>query len=92
MGFLDLALHFAGLLAPAAGAALLVSLCGRFLLGRGLADQSWGWCFAIDFAAGSAALVAGLALFGRDGTVASYLALIVACATSQWLLSRSWKG
>ena len=88
MGFLDLA----GLLAPAAGAALLVSLCGRFLLGRGLADQSWGWCFAIDFAAGSAALVAGLALFGRDGRLASYLALIVACATSQWLLSRSWKG
>ena len=92
MGFLDLALHFAGLLAPAAGVALLVSLFGRFALGRAVADRSWGLYFAIDFAAGSAALVAGLALFGRDGRVASYLALIVACATSQWLLSRSWKG
>lgn len=92
MGFLDLLFHLAGLLAPAAGVALLVSLCGRFLLGRELPNRSWGRFFAIDFAAGSAALLAGLALFGRDGRVASYLALIVACATSQWLLSRSWKG
>ena len=91
MGPLDFLWHWFGFLAPAAGAALLVSLAARVLRGDGAATASWGAAFTIDFVAGSAALLAGLALTGRDGTMIAYAGLVLACATSQWLLSQSWK-
>jgi hypothetical protein len=46
---------------------------------------------AIDFLAGTAALLAALWLFGRDSTMIGYAALVLACASSQWLLGRSWR-
>jgi hypothetical protein len=36
-------------------------------------------------------LLAALALTGRDGTMAAYTVLVLACATSQWLMGRSWR-
>ena len=45
----------------------------------------------VNAAVGSAALVAGLLLFGRDGKMASYGLLVVCCALSQWLVSGEWK-
>jgi hypothetical protein len=36
-------------------------------------------------------LLAVLVLSGRDGTLLAYTALVLACASSQWLLGRSWK-
>ncbi len=89
MGPLDFFWHFAGLLAPAAGVALLVSLAARVLSGGG--GGSWLTAWTLDFLAGAAALLAGLWLFGRDGTMLAYGALVLATATSQWLLARSWK-
>ncbi|MDB5946653.1 MAG: hypothetical protein JWQ33_1679 [Ramlibacter sp.] len=90
MGPLDLLLHLGGLLAPAAGVALLVSLLARPLF-RGAGDQPWLRSFAIDFIAGGAALMAGLWLFGHDGKMLTYAALVLACASSQWLLARGWR-
>ena len=92
MGPLDFLWHWLGFLAPAAGVALLVSLAAR-VLGRDSAatGSSWRAAFMLDFGAGSVALLAGLALSGRDGTMAAYAGLVLACATSQWLLGRSWK-
>jgi len=91
MGPLDFLMHLGGFLAPAAGVALLVSLSARLMLGRNASGSSWWSSAAIDFVAGSAALVAGLVLFGRDGKMLTYAALVLACATSQWLISRNWK-
>ena len=91
MGPLDFLWHLAGLLAPAAGVALLVSLSGRVLLPEGARPASWMAAWVVDFLAGAGALLAGLALTGRDGTMAAYAGLVVACATSQWLLGRSWR-
>ena len=90
MGPLDFFWHLAGLLAPAAGVALLVSLAARVLLPGGGAG-SWLTAWILVFLAGAAALLAGLWLFGRDGTMLAYGALVLAPATSQWLLARSWK-
>lgn len=90
MGPLDFFWHLSGLLAPAAGVALLVSLAARVLLPGGGAG-SWVTAWILDFLAGAAALLAGLWLFGRDGTMLAYGALVLATATSQWLLARSWK-
>jgi hypothetical protein len=91
MGPLDLLWHLAGLLAPAAGVALLVSLSARILLREGARPVSWKTAFTLDFLAGAAALLAGLWLFGRDGAMLTYTAAVLACATSQWLLGRSWR-
>jgi hypothetical protein len=37
-------------------------------------------------------LAAGLWWFGHDGKMATYAALAVAVATSQWLAGRAWRG
>jgi len=91
MGPLDFIWHLAGFLAPAAGVALLVSLAARLLLPQTARAGSWKTAWALDFVAGAAALLAVLVLSGRDGTMLAYMALVIACATSQWLLGRSWK-
>ena len=91
MGPLDFFWHLAGLLAPAAGVALLVSLSARVLLPEGARPGSWMAAWVVDFLAGAGALLTGLALTGRDGTMAAYAGLVLACATSQWLLGRSWR-
>lgn len=91
MGPLDFLLHVAGLLAPAAGVALLVSLLGRAGLPKTVDSPSWGVAVTVDFVAGALALLAGLWLFGRDGRMLTYAAVVLACASSQWLVSRGWK-
>ena len=91
MGQLDLLWHLTGLLAPAAGVALLVSLSARVLFSEGARPGSWIAAWVVDFLAGAGALLAGLVLTGRDGTMVAYAGLVLACATSQWLLGRSWR-
>lgn len=91
MGPIDFLWHLSGLLAPAAGVALLVSLSAVYLLPEGARPVSWAAALTVDFLAGAAALLAGLALTGRDGTIAAYVALVLACASSQWLLGRRWR-
>ncbi len=87
---IDLFLHLAGLLAPAAGVALGVSLLARPFFAQAL-SRSWLRSFAIDFLAGAGALLAGLWLFGHDGKMLTYGALVLACASSQWLVLRGWR-
>jgi len=36
-------------------------------------------------------LLAGLVFSGRDGAMITYAALVLACATSQWTVSKSWQ-
>jgi hypothetical protein len=91
MGPLDFLWHLVGLLAPAAVVALLVSLAARVLLPEGARPGSWLTAWVAGFVAGSAASLAGLAVTGRDGAMLSYAGLVLACATSQWLLGRSWR-
>ena len=90
MGPIDFILHLLGLLAPAAGVALGVALAARLLLPRRSPPPAWWVPFAINFVAGSAVTVAGLWYFGRDGKMATYAALVVVVATTQWLAGRGW--
>lgn len=91
MGPLDFLWHLAGFLAPAAGVALLVSLSARVLLRESAGQGSLAAAFTLDFVAGAIALTAGLWLFGRDAAMATYGAVVLACASCQWLLGRSWR-
>lgn len=92
MAPLDLAIHLLNFLAPAFAVAVLVAFAGRLLLPRNTRPQRWWLPLAFNFAAGSAALGAGLVLFGRDGRMLTYAALVAAVATSQWLAGRAWRS
>ncbi len=48
--------------------------------------------FAIVFIVSALLLLAGLAVFGRDGKMASYALLALGAATCQWVLLRGWRA
>ena len=92
MGFLDLTDHLLSFVAPAFVVALLVTLATRLVLPRAVGGPGWWARFALNFAAGLAALAAGLWYFGRDGKMATYAAVVLAVATAQWLAARAWRA
>lgn len=96
MTALNLTNQLLNFMAPAAFVALLVVLGTRmaaflFRSKRPVALSAWAQV-AIVFVASLIFLVAGLAVFGRDGKMATYVLLAVGAATCQWLLLRGWKA
>lgn len=91
MGPLDILNHLLNFVAPAAFVAQLLVLGGRLLGAKGGALAGWRQ-WAVVFVVGLVVLAAGLALWGRDGKMLTYAALVVATATCQWVLVRGWKG
>jgi hypothetical protein len=92
LGFLELLVHLLSFAAPALAVALLVTLAAPLVLPRTAAGPRWWARFAINCAAGVAALAAGLWYFGRDGKVATYAAMVLAVASAQWLAARAWRA
>ena len=92
MGPLDLLIHLLNFAAPALAVALLMATCARFLMAGPLGSLSWWASFAINLIAGLAVSAAGLWHYGVDGKMATYAALVVAVASSQWLLARAWRN
>ena len=91
MGPTDFLIHALNFAAPALALAPLLALAAHVLMpnkaaGRALLAQA-----AINSVAGVAVLAAGLWVFGRDGKMATYAALVLAMATVQWLASRGWR-
>jgi hypothetical protein len=37
-------------------------------------------------------LLAGLVIFEHDGKMATYAAMVLACASSQWIAAKAWRG
>jgi len=91
MGPLDILNHLLNFVAPAAFVALLLVLGGRLLGAQGSSLAGWRQ-WAVVFVVGLVVLAAGLALWGRDGKMLTYAALVVVTATCQWALVRGWKG
>lgn len=87
----DFALHLSSFAAPALAVALLVTSGARLALGRSGAALGWWGSFATNFIAGLVALAAGLGVFGNDGKMATYAALVVSVATCQWMIARGWR-
>jgi hypothetical protein len=87
MGPLDAIWHLLNFVMPAFGVSLGTALMAKLLWRHELAGvritrlASWG------FAAGVMALVAGLVIFGRDGKMATYGAVVLATALALW-----WAG
>ncbi len=88
MGPLDLLNHLLNFAAPALAVGLVLAfLAPVFMKNKALARTRSAQT-AINFVVGVLALLAGLLFFGRDGKMASYAALVLATATSQWWAMR----
>lgn len=92
MGPLDVLNHLLNFVAPAAAVALLLVLTGGWIGPKGRPTMAAWRRFAVLFTVGVAVLAAGLALLGRDGKMFTYAALVLSCATCQWMLARGWKA
>jgi hypothetical protein len=87
MGPLDALWHALNFFAPAIGVALLAAGGAKLLWRRELAGVAWHRLALWGTLAGAAALVGGLIVFGRDGKMATYGALVAATALALW-----WAG
>jgi hypothetical protein len=86
--------HLFNFIAPALAVGYLCALAG--LIGRigargAESRMAWWKQGLVNFAAGATALAGGLIALGQDGRLASYAALVLACGTSQWIVSRGWR-
>jgi hypothetical protein len=88
-GLLD---HLLNFVAPAWAVGLLVAAVAPMVMKRARPHHSWLTQGAINSGAGVLALLVGLALFGRDGKMATYTAMVLACASSQWLTAKAWRA
>ena len=84
MGPLDAFWHVLNFIGPALGVALIATALAKLSWRRELAAVSWrrmaGWASC----AGILALLAGLMVFGRDGTMLTYAGLVMASALALW--------
>jgi hypothetical protein len=88
--------HLLNFIAPAACVALLLVLLSRLSFGlfksKQPLAQAWWAQAAIIFIVGVATLTAGLMVFGRDGKMMTYAALVLGAAVCQWILIRGWRA
>lgn len=88
--------HLLNFVAPAATVAILLVLMSRvfsrFLVSRRpLAQSLWAQA-AIIFIVNVAVMGAGLMIFGNDGKMASYAAMVLAAGAGQWVMWRGWRA
>lgn len=88
----DLLLHFVNFIAPVLALALVLPVLARIMWGKKTFRLAWWPQFAINSIVGGAVLLVNLWWWGRDGKMAAYAALVLALASSQWLLVRGWRA
>ena len=84
MDLLDIFWHLANFLAPAVLVGMLTAMLAKLLWRRALAGVRWTRMSAWAIGGAALALVAGLVYFGRDGRMATYGAMVLACAVAAW--------
>lgn len=84
-------IHIINFALPALVVGLVLPLLIRLTGMRGQAAAGWRRQASINFLAGLLVLVAGLWFWGQDGKLLTYMAMVLVCATSQWLMSGAWR-
>jgi hypothetical protein len=88
MSPIDAFWHVLGLFLPALATGVIAAAAAKWLFWRSeLQRVPWQRLATWACAAGSLALLGGLVLFGRDGRMASYGAMVAASALALW-----WAG
>ena len=88
MGAVDFIVHLLNFAAPAVFIALPVTLIALVLVRKQAVALVWYAQVAINLVVCLILMLAGLWYFGRDGAIASYTAMVLGCATSQWWMLR----
>jgi ABC-type enterochelin transport system permease subunit len=88
-GLLD---HLLNFVAPALVVGFLVAALAPLLMKKARPHHSWLTQCAINSGASVLVLLAGLVIFGHDGKMATYAAMVLVCASSQWIASRAWRA
>jgi hypothetical protein len=91
MGPLDLLNHLLNFVAPAVWMAVLVTLAARLFMKKRPVAPGLRVQVAINFIVCVVVLVLGLWAFGRDGKMATYLGMALACASAQWAQLGLWR-
>ena len=84
---LDAVWHLLNFFAPALGIGALASALAKLLWRAALKRVTWVRLFAVSSGAAAATLVGGLVVFGHDGRILTYAAMVLATALSLW-----WSG
>jgi hypothetical protein len=87
MAPLDALWHLLNLFLPALGTGLLAAGGAKLLWRRELAAVRWRALAVAAVAGGALVTVAGLVVFGRDGRMATYGAMVLVIALTLW-----WRG
>lgn len=83
--------HLMNLALPALALALVVPLMSRLVAWGRVARPSFWMQATVQFMVALAVVVAGLWLSGRDGKMVTYMTMVVAGATTQWVMLRGWR-
>jgi hypothetical protein len=84
MGPLDALWHLLNFVAPALGVAVLAASMAKLIWRRDLIALPWRGLVLWAAGAGAIVLIAGLVVFGRDGKMITYAALVAASALVLW--------
>ncbi len=88
LGFINHVLNFA---APALALAFVLPVLGRKMpMGRGTAVGMLAQMVVLALV-NIVVLIAGLLFFGRDGKMVTYVSMVAACATTQFLMVGAWR-
>ena len=79
--------HVLNFFAPALGISFWASMLAKLVWFKTLRGVPWRPLFLWACSGCTAVLVAGLVIFGNDGKVATYGAMVLACAACLW-----WRG
>ena len=77
-------IHIVSFFGPALGLALVVPSLARLVWWRALRSASWWVMVKRVLGINALVLVGGLLLLGRDGAMWTYIALVLASATTVW--------
>jgi len=84
---MSLVVHLLNFIAPACFVAAWMALVTPLVSHISPGWQAWRRQFLLGSLVGVVVLLAGLLWFGNDGKIITYAAMVLACATSQWLLT-----
>ena len=87
MGPLDALLHLGNLFLPAVALAALAAALAKLMWRRELAPVSFRHLALPAAVACAVVTLAGLVVFGRDGKMATYAGMVLACSVMLW-----WRG
>ena len=86
MGPIDAFWHLLNFFGPALGLGLLAPLMAKLLWRHALKSVSWAKLCAWVSIACAVVAITGLIVFGHDGKMATYAAMVLVCTLTLWLV------